>query len=396
MRSKKKILIAGGSHSDIPMIVAAKNLGCYVITSGNKPEELGHAYSDEYHKSDYSDNESMLFLSQQLDIDGICACSNDFSALSSAYVAEKLNLPGHDSYQTSQIIHHKDLYRNLSLNHKFSAPKFSSFDNIKDGLKSIGNLDFPLMIKPVDLTGGKGITKINTIDEAAPALEKAFFLSKSRRVIIEEFIVGSHHSLSVFLRDRQVVFSFSADEYYHYSAIPYMVSAASTPSVVPLDVEKTLVSESERIASLLMLKDGVFHIQYILKDNNPIITEICRRSPGDLYTKLVEYATGVDYASWIVKSSIGLDCSELVNAKPQGFFNRHCIMSSNVGEVNNIIFDNTIKQNIIDKFMCNSPSDNIRNEPISKLGIIFLKFSSMDELLDNSKKMNELIQVRTC
>ena len=252
------------------------------------------------------------------------------------------------------------------------------------------------MIKPVDLTGGKGITKINTTDEATPALEKAFSLSKSRRVIIEEFIAGSHHSLSIFLRDRQVVFSFSADEYYHYSEIPYMVSAASTPSIVPLDVEKKLVSESERMASLLMLEDGVFHIQYILKDNNPTITEICRRSPGDLYTKLVEYATGVDYASWIVKSSIGLDCSELVNAKPQGFFNRHCIVSSNVGEINNIIFDNTIKHNIIDKFMCNSPSDNIRNEPISKLGIIFLKFSSMDELLENSKKMNELIQVRTC
>ena len=109
-----------------------------------------------------------------------------------------------------------------------------------------------------------------------------------------------------------------------------MVSAASTPSIVPLHVEKKLVSESERIASLLMLKDGIFHIQFILKDNSPIITEICRRSPGDLYTKLVEYSTGVDYASWIVKSSIGLDCSELTNVKTQGFFNRHCIVSSNV------------------------------------------------------------------
>ena len=395
MRSKEKILIAGGAHSDIPMIVAAKKLGYHVVTSGNKPEELGHVYSDEYHQADYSDNESMLFLSQQLDIDGICACSNDFSALSSAYVAEKLSLPGHDLYEISKIIHHKDLYRNLSLNYKLSTPKFSSFDNMKDGLKSIDNLDFPLMIKPVDLTGGKGITKINTTDEVESALEKAFFLSKSGRVIIEEFIVGSHHSLSVFFRDCQAVFSFSADEYYHYSEVPYMVSAASTPSVVPLHVEKKLVSESERIASLLMLKDGIFHIQFILKDNSPIITEICRRSPGDLYTKLVEYATGVDYASWIVKSSIGLDCSELTNVKTQGFFNRHCIVSSNVREVYDVIFDNTIEQNVIDKFMCNIPSDNIRNEPISKLGIIFFKFSSMDELLEKSKKMNELIQVRT-
>ena len=54
------------------------------------------------------------------------------------------------------------------------------------------------------------------------------------------------------------------------------------------------------------------------------------------------------------------------------------------------------EQNIIDKFVCNIPSDNIRNEPISKLGIVFLKFSSMAELLEKSEKMNELIQVRTC
>ena len=88
MERDKRNWIVWENHSGIPMIIAEKNLRCCVITSGNKLEEWGHVYSDEYHKSDYSDNESMLSLSQQLDIDNICACSNDFPALSSAY-AEK-------------------------------------------------------------------------------------------------------------------------------------------------------------------------------------------------------------------------------------------------------------------------------------------------------------------
>ena len=103
------MLIAGGGYADIPLILSAKKLGYYVITTGNRPEELGHFYSDEYHHTDYSDLKAMLTLSKQLKINAICACCNDFSALSSAYVAENLGLPGHDSYETTKIIHHKDL-----------------------------------------------------------------------------------------------------------------------------------------------------------------------------------------------------------------------------------------------------------------------------------------------
>lgn len=111
----KKLLIAGGGYADIPLIFSAKKLGYHVITTGNRPDELGHLYSDEYHQADFSDIKTMLTLSKQLKISAICACCNDFSALSSAYVAENLGLPGHDSYNTAKIIHHKDLYRQFAL-----------------------------------------------------------------------------------------------------------------------------------------------------------------------------------------------------------------------------------------------------------------------------------------
>jgi biotin carboxylase len=335
----------------------------------------------------------MLSLSRQLQISAICACCNDFSAITASYVAEKLGLPGHDSYETTKIIHHKDLYREFAIANRISTPKASGFSNTKDALHEITAFRFPIIVKPIDLTGGKGISVATNRSEAKASLESAFSISRAKRVVVEEFLEGTRHGFSAFLRDGRIVFFFSDNE--HYFLNPYMVSAASTPSIVSTEVEQSLCAESEKIAALLSLKTGIFHIQYIVNDNTPIIIEICRRAPGDLYLKLVEHATGVDYATWIVKAAAGLDCSGINQVEPTGFFTRHCVMSSKPGMVKDIIFDPAIEKNVIDQFMWWKKGDYIADVMTSKFGIVFLKFNSMEEMLDKTERMQELIRVET-
>ncbi len=385
------MLIAGGGYADIPLILSAKKLGYHVITTGNRPNELGHLYSDEYYQADYSDIKAMLTLSKQLNISAICACCNDFSALSSAYVAEKLGLPGHDSYEIAKKIHHKDLYRQFALKHNIPSPIAMGFKNIKAAINFIDSLSFPLLIKPVDLTGGKGISIINNITQARPALQKAFSASSAKRIVVEEYITGTRHGFSAFLLNGRIVFFFSDNE--HYFKNPYLVSAASTPSIVSAKIEKKLCLESEKIASLLSLKTGIFHVQYILREGEPVIIEICRRAPGDLYLKLVEYSTGVLYSDWIVKASAGLDCNGLSYVKPKGFFTRHCVMSAKLGKITNILFDSSIEKNIIEKLMWWKKGDTVTDVMTSKLGIVFLKFYTMEDMLTKTEQMQKLIHV---
>jgi biotin carboxylase len=393
IRNKKNLLIAGGGHSDIPLILSAKKLNYYVISSGNKPDELGHLYSDEYQPADFSDPDAILCLAKRLNVSAICACCNDFSALSAAYAAEQLGLPGHDSFRTAQIIHHKDLYRQFALKHGIATPKAMGFNNTKDALAGIESLPLPVIVKPIDLTGGKGVSTVKSMTEAEAAIEKAFSISRIKRIVVEEFIVGSRHGFSVFLVNGRVVFFFSDNE--HYFLNPSLVSAASVPSIVSSKVELKLCAEAEKIAALLSLKTGIFHIQYILRGESPVIIEICRRAPGDLYIKLVEHATGVDYSSWIVKASAGLDCSGLIHAKPKGFFTRHCIMSATSGTVKDIIFDATIEKQIIDRFMWWQKDDLIADVMTAKMGIVFLQFSSHNEMMEKTERMQQLIKVVT-
>lgn len=388
---KKKLLIAGGGYADIPLIQAAQALGFYVITSGNREEDLGHSYADECCLADFSDKGAMLKLSKALGIDAICASCNDFSALSAAYVAEQMGLPGHDTYDTARIIHHKDLYRSFALENGIPSPHALGFDSVEAALGALEQFKFPVIIKPVDLTGGKGISTVMHVDDARIALEGAFMRSRAKRVVVEEFIEGSRHGLSTFIRDGQVVFHFNDNE--HYYVNPYLVSAASVPANTSFDVAEKLCESAEKIVSLLHLKNGIFHIQYILRGDEPVIIEICRRAPGDLYTRFVQLSTGVDYPSFIVRASAGMECRELEQVAPSGYYTRHCVMTSRTGQVHDVVFDPSIRENVIDQYMWWKAGDRVEDFLTQKFGIVFLQFQSKSEMLQKTAAMQDLIRV---
>lgn len=387
----KKMLLVGGGHADIPMILAAKELGYYVITSGNRPDTIGHKNSDEYQNVDFSDKEAVYELAKKLEVEAICSSCNDFSALSVAYASEKLGLPGHDKYEISEIIHHKDKYREFAIKNGIDTPLAKGFESRKEAVNNISDMRLPLIVKPVDMTGGKGISVIRDRNEIREAIYKAFDTSKAKRVVVEEFIEGTRHGFSAFLYKGKITFYFTDNEHYYINQ--YMVSGASSPSSITKSVEKKLCSDSEKIAELLGLVDGIFHVQFILRDGKPIIIEICRRPPGDLYVNLVKYATGVDYPSYIVKAEAGIDCGDLRYEEPKGYYLRHCIMSDREGIIKNVVYDESIKSNIIEEMVFWKKDTVLHNKLTDKFGIVFLKFNSMEEMNKKSLNINKLIKV---
>ncbi len=388
---KKKLLIVGGSHSDIPLIQAGKKLGYYVITSGNNKYDLGHTYSDETQLEDFADKEAMLSLAKMLKIDAICSNSNDFSVITSAYIAEKLGLPGHDSYLTTIKLHHKDQFKKFALKNKLLVPASLSFDSLKNAIKELDNIKYPAIVKPIDLTGGKGIKKVVNKKEAKIAIKNAFEISRAKRIVIDDFVDGTLHSFSSIIRDMKVVFHFADNEYSYLN--PYLVSTSTSPSVNFSGVKDLLIEQTQKVAKLLNLSDGILHMQYLMNGNNINIIEFTRRMPGDLYYKPVEYSTEINYADFVIKASCGMDISDLKQHNQNGFYSRHCIMATEIGKIKDIIIDNSIEKNIIDKFLWWSVGDEIKNIMTYKAGIIFLQYNSEDEMKKKTQKLNELIRI---
>lgn len=390
MASGKHLLVAGGGYADTPMIIAAKRLGFHVTTSGNRAEDMGHAHADAIRLADFSDKDAMLQLAKELSVDAILASCNDFSAISCAYVAERLGLPGHDPYDTALTIHHKNRYRRFAQMHGIASPRAVDIRQGEDPVPLVSGLRLPILVKPIDLTGGKGISLVESVAGINAAVELALSRSRVSTVVAEEFLQGSRHGFSCLIDQGQVVFHFNDDEHYYLN--PYLVCAASAPSSAP-QAEPELVANVERIAALLNLVDGIVHVQYILHDNRPVIIEICRRPPGDLYPELVRMATGVDYPELIVRAATGIGLPELTQPPISGHHLRQCLMADKPG-----IFDGvdtawlgTHRARLVP---LKHEGDRIDDPLVEKAGIVFSSYDSRDALLQAERQMPKLIRVR--
>ncbi len=399
MSFKKKMLLLGGSHAEIPLIQAAQALGWYVITTGNNRDGLGHPYADKTVFANYSDKDAMLELARAEGVQAVCSGCNDFALLSTVYVCEKLGLPGHDSYTTSLEIHHKDRYRALATRLGIPTPRAlvtPTTTDTADFDKAIANLTFPIIVKPVDLTGGKGIHRAANPEEAREAYKDACSRTRQDHIVVEEFVQGTNHGFSAMLVKGKVAFAFSDNEQYFVNK--YLVSGANSPSTSGSETLAKLRDYSERIACELHLVDGILHIQYIEKpDGTPVIIEICRRPPGDLYIKFVKYATSIDYPKFIVMAETGEDISGIKDVPTQGYWLRHCIMAgpdiANGSTVRDVTFAPEIQGNIVEKFLWYKPGDVVADKLTYKAGIVFFKFSTLEEMADKTARMTDLAKI---
>lgn len=405
MDSEKRLLLLGGGYAEIPLILAAQSLGYFVITVGKDEKGLGHPYADKNVFADYGDKEVMLELARIENVCAVCSGCNDFSLLSAAYVCEQLGLPGHDSYATSVELHHKDKYRALASRLRIPSPRavtINDLDSFRNAMgigpeASTNPLKFPVVVKPVDMMSGKGVRRADNIEEAIDACEEATRHTRESRIVVEEFVPGTNHGFSCFLIDGRVAFYFADNEFYYLNK--YMVGGENTPSATSEAGLQLLCEYSEWIASELHLVNGILHIQYIERDDGtPVIIEICRRPPGDLYVKLVQYATGVDYSRAIILAETG-DVS-MDDLLPEDHFKKapecwlcHCIMPDRSGRVLDVNFDDEIEINVVEKFIWFKLGELVTDPLTFKAGIVFMRFESIEEMNDKTGRINQLIKL---
>ena len=389
----KKILIAGGGYADIPLIEAAKKLGLYVITSGNRADELGHRHSHEYRPCDFSNKEAITKLAEELKVDAICPCCNDFSALSCAWAAEKLGLPGIDPYESLLTIMHKDRFHAFAREHGLPVADAHLFTSAAEALAMADSMTYPAIIKPVDMTGGKGISKVCSPEELRAAVEFANSSSRTPRFLVEEFLVPDsyHHNYVGFIGSDKVSWGWSDNE--HYYTNPYLVWGMSTPSTESDAIHEELEGVLNKIVKLLNLKPGLIMTQHCVVGGKLKIIEMGRRMPGNLHGRMLELATGFEFSEWTIRAALGEDCSSVQRMDGKGFWAEHCIMAPRNGRVAEIRYENGIGDTIREKIMLGGAGTEITNYKVDKLGILLMEFSSMEEMLEKSDNMFKYVKV---
>lgn len=374
-----KALLLCASHNDLGLIRALRKLGYEIIVTGNLPGLPGEKYVDKYIQADYSDKELILKIANDEKIDAICQCCNDFGVYTAAYVAEKMHLPGYDSYETTLILHNKDKFKKFAKDYNITTPIASSFSNEGDALQYIEKLNYPIIIKPTDASAGNGICRADTKEEAIHGIQGAFDKSRAGRIVIEPFITGTQHGFCTFLINQKVVACSSNNEYSFLN--PYRVEIDTFPADNYNDVKDTLIEQIERIAMILHLKDGIFHLQYIVQNNKPYIIEVMRRILGNMYSIPASLLNGVDWDYWETRAKCGLSCEHFPRPTQQeGFFAYKTLLGKQNGTIKSIQLPEKYQKFLIRSYLLKKEGDIITRYQSEPVGFLFFMFSSLEEM----------------
>jgi biotin carboxylase len=374
------LLLLGGSHSEVPLINAAKQLGYRVVTTGNRETDAGHNFSDGYQFGDYSNSEEMLAIAKELDITAVCSGCNDFAAITASEIATTLNLGGHDSPTLARSLHNKDLFYKLALDHNFPVPNSQYADSQEAATAIAADIGYPVIVKPVDLTGGKGISVAHSKSDIEDSWSYAMKFSRHKKVLVQKFLVGTNHAISTLISNKRVVFSFIDNE--HYFANKYLVGAASYPSTIPATKQDQIRATVEKFAGDLELSDGLLHFQFIFTESQEFFfIDSCRRAPGDLYIRFVELATGYPYPSQIVCYETNRSLAMQALPEPQEkFFARICLMPTKSGTYLQTI-DLSGPGTVIERTTLLPSGATITDPTTQKVEIVQMSFESISDMI---------------
>ena len=386
----KRVLMLGGSIYQTYAIKEAVRQGHYVITCDYLPNNPGHQFAHEYHNVSTTDKEAVLELAKSLMVDGIVAYASDPAAPTAAYVCEKLGLPT-SPYQSVEILSKKHLFRQYLTEHGFNVPKAKSYKTFEEAEADIDSFKLPVMVKPVDSSGSKGINKLTDKSQLKAFVEDALSYSRDKIFLIEEFIVknGPQISGDAFSVDGKLVFHCLGNEFYSDKVDKDFAPLGECwPTVMPKEVIDTLENDLQRLITSLEMRSNAYNVEAIYgEDGKVYILELGARSGGSLIPQITALATGVDMVPYVIKAALGEDCSDLKMAPVKGFWSNYMAHANETGKYAGIEYDEDFKKNhLVDYVTDTKIGDDVHKYRDAQdcVGELILKY-------DNAEQMNEMI-----
>lgn len=308
-----KIAVIGASYLQKPLVLKANEMGMYTICFSWEDGAVCKDICHEFHAISITEKELILAVCKKLKIDAILSISSDVAVTTVNYIAHKLGLIG-NSIECSQLSTNKVLMRNKFYRSGIRIPAYIKMDSL-DSLNETSNLQFPLIVKPVDRSGSKGITVVHNEKKLKKAVSYALKESFVSCAIVEEFIIGEEISVeSISNNGNHEIITFTdkiTSGFPHYVELEHHQPSKFLNSKIK-NLIKNIVYKG---LNSLNIEFGASHSELIItKENKIYLTEIGARMGGDFIgSNLVYLSTGYDYLKSVINLSLRLEPLKMTN-----------------------------------------------------------------------------------
>lgn len=401
MRDNRKILMLGGSAQQVVAIETAKELGYYTVLCDYLPDNPGQYVADKYYNVSTTDVEAVYKIARKEGVDGILAYASDPAALPAAIVAERLGLPANPSDSVA-ILGVKHKWREFLRTNSFACPQTYTFHPEEDETvikAAVHGFRFPLVLKPTDSSGSKGVSMLDCLDNLRQAIRWADSYSRNKILIVEEFIHRDFPYViggDIFVWDGRIVL------YGEMSCI----RDANGEGLIPIGERKPsglsqiqvqrLHGELQRLVDILGIRFGELNIEVLFdEENNVHFLEVGPRAGGNMIPLQLSDAYGVDLVRANVLAAMGEDPQLELREQP-GCFMTYVLHSHVDGRFLGVDFSPEVLPYIYRKVLYKKGGDKVEifDGAGKALGIVFFHIDTEERMNDFVQRLDELVKVK--
>ena len=395
----KRLLLLGGSRYALPVIKAAHDLGHHVITCDYLPDNIAHKYSDEYYNVSIIEKDAVLDAAKCLKIDGVMSFACDPGVVTAAYVADRLDLPNVGPYESVCILQDKGRFRKFLADNGFTVPTAKGYTLVEDAVKDVDIFHWPVIVKPTDSAGSKGVTRLDNPEQLRPAINHALDFSHNGHFIVEDFIQqkGFSSDTDSFSVNGKLKFvSFNSQRFDPKAENPYTPAAYSWPSSMTDAHQRELASEIQRLLGLLDMGTSVYNIETREGvDGKAYIMECSPRGGGNRLSECLKYATGVDLIANAVRGALGEEIVGVEQRDYDGCWAEVVLHGDKPGIFGGLWISDELKDSIVERDLWVKEGERIggfsaANEAV---GTIVLKFETEGRLQEVMSDIPRYVKV---
>ena len=306
-----KIAIIGASYLQLPLVEKAKSLGyethCFAWESD---DSICKKTADFFYPISILEKELIAETCKEIQIDAILSIASDVAVPTVSYVANKIGLIA-NSEESALISTNKYLMRSRFQKAGLNSLQYILMENIKD-VDKLSHLRFPLIVKPIDRSGSRGVSISIDKNELLRNIQAAIEESFDGKAIVEEFIDGDEYSVeSISVKGKHTILAITEKI---TTGSPYFVELEHHQ---PAELESEVIQEISSVVQIgldaLGIKFGAAHTELKVNENGIFLIEIGARMGGDFIgSHLVQLSTGYDFLKNTLNVSLGNEIEPFV------------------------------------------------------------------------------------
>ena len=300
----KKIAIIGASELQNPLILKAKEMGYETHVFAWECGDIGEKTADYFYPISITEKEEIVEKCKEINVDAVCTIASDLGNVVASFVARQMGLPANSEY-CIKVSSNKYEMRKAFVEHNIAVPRFVEITN-NDSLDLLGEIQYPVIVKPTDRSGSRGITKLDSPKGLGESIKKAIDLSFEKKAIVEEYIEGNEYSMECisFEGEHKML---AVTKKYTTGAPHFIETGHMEPSNLSEQAIEKAKEEIFKALDALDIQMGASHSEFkVDREGNIKIIEIGARMGGDcIGSDLVRLSTGYDFTKMVIETALG-------------------------------------------------------------------------------------------